>query len=632
MLTNNHQRYIHSLLSHIESEVQEGIANLDGADPASLFPRYVDYPDAKRIDALRVHLARLRSVIRRFMDAQGMANTETRSVNASWAFQTRMALASNAVFELRPNYVRGYGELDEQGEQDCRALSAELSLLLDDISRELRQQPLLLPSDRAKDELLAALVDAIERHQLLELRSSVQSLLAVNDGDRVEVAMLGRVSSGKSSLVNALLGQALLPVGAIPVTAVVTRIRHGETLQIKAVDIEGRVQDIALDELPNYIAESGNADNHLRLREVTIEVPSEILRDGIVVTDTPGLGSLHLKASAHALTYLPRCDLGIITIDASATLSTQDMDLARALQQAHASRLVLLTKSDTVSAEALEQQRSYIEKSLTQALQEPVTVAEVSVAAEQAGALERWRETSFRDALNACAKEHEVRARRRLADLGRRVCVVLEQALKEQSASVSTASSPSTSGNALATLSDIESSLRTLASDLGYRGAEVVLNDALSALPAANESSASSHIQVLAGQLADEVVRDMVTGLKRAATGIDAEQAASMMRGAPPFVLQLPDVPRYALRGPRAWRRHVLRKRLDRDFQTPLQNAFLAYGRELKNWLVQVSHLLRRALGSDVLATQAATGDAASLSADLAHIRALMDTSTTPSA
>jgi len=630
MLTKNHQRYIHSLLGHIENEVQDGIANLDGADPASLFPRYVDYPDAKRIDALRMHLARLRSVIRRFMDAQGMANTETRSVDASWAFQTRMALARNAVFELRPSYVRGYGELDEQGEQDCRALSAELSLLLDDISRELRQQPLLLPSDRARDELLVALVDVIERYQLLELRSSVQNLLAVTDGDRVEVAMLGRVSSGKSSLVNALLGQPLLPVGAIPVTAVITRIRFGETLQIKAVDIEGKEQDIALDDLPNYIAESGNADNHLRLREVTIALPSDILRDGIVVTDTPGLGSLHLKASAHALTYLPRCDLGIITIDASATLSVQDVDLARALQQAHAARLVLLTKSDTVSAQALEQQRSYIEKSLTQALQEPVTVAEVSVAAGHAGALEHWLETSFRDALNACAREHEVRARRRLADLGRRVCVVLQQALKEQSTSVSTASpstaSPSTSGNALATLSDIERRLRTLASDLGYRGAEVVLNDALSALPATDESSASSHIQALAGQLADEVVRDMVTGLKRAATGMDAEQAASMMRAAPPFVLQLPDVPRYALRGPGAWRRHVLRKRLERDFQAPLQNAFLAYGQELKHWLVQVCQLLRRALGSDVLTTQATTGDVASISADLARIQALMDT------
>lgn len=625
MLTNNHLRYIHSLLSHIESEVQDGIANLDGADPASLFPRYGDYPDPKRIEALRTHLARLRSTIRRFMDTQGMGNTEVRTVDASWAFQTRMAMASNAVFELRPSFVRGYGELDEQGEQDCRALSAELSLLLDDLSRELRLQPLSLPSDHAKDVLLATLVEVIERHHLLELRSRVQSLLTMRAGDHVEIAMLGRVSSGKSSLINALLGQPLLPVGAIPVTAVVTRIRYGETLLIKAVDMEGKVQDVAINELSHYIAESGNAENHLHLREVTIEVPADILRGGVVVTDTPGLGSLHIAASAHALTYLPRCDLGIITIDASATLSAQDVDLARALQQARASRLVLLTKSDTVSAEALAQQRTYIEKSLTQALQEPVTVTEVSVDPAHADALKQWRDFTFQEALASCAKESQVRIQHRLADLARHVCLVLEQSLKEQSTSASSASS--TSGNALATLSDIESSLRAQSSDLGYRGCDVVLKDALSALM--DGSEASSQIQALAGQLADEVVRDMVTELKRAANDLDAEQVASILRGAPPFVLSLPGTPQhYDLRGPSTWRRYVLRKHLERDFQTPLQTAFLAYGQELKNWLSQVCQLLRRSLGSEVLTTHATKSDSASIATDLDRIQALLSNPT----
>ena len=623
MLTNNHRHYIQNLLSHIEYEVQDGIATLEGEDLAALFPRYVDYPDSKRIDALHTQLARLRSSMRRFMDTQEMVYTALPAIDASWGFETRMALVRNAVFELRPSYVRGYGELDEQGEQDCRALAAELGLLLNDIARELRRQPLLLPADRSKGALLVALAEVIERHHLLELRSSMQSLLTGQESDRVEVALLGRVSSGKSSLINALLGQALLPVGAIPVTAVVTRIRHGQTLRIRAVDVEGRVQDVALDELPQYIAESGNAGNHLRLREVAIEMKAELLQGGIVLTDTPGLGSLHARASAHALTYLPRCDLGIITIDASATLSPQDVDLARALQQAHASWLVLLTKSDTVSPEALEQQRVYIERSLSQALREPVTVADASVAPAHLASLQQWRDEVLRKALAACAAQSKERARQRLGDLARRVCVMLEQALNEQPAHTASPS-PRSAGTALAVLTETETAMRTLCSDLGYRGADVILRDALPAI-VADASDAPTHIVTLAGELADEVVRDMVARLQRVGADIDREQLSAMLRGAPPFVFPPPDMPqRYKARGPRAWRRHWLRRRLRQDIHIPLQQTFLAYAQELKDWLAHVCQQLRQSLGSDILATQGSDSGEAVIRADLERITALL--------
>ncbi|KZC18700.1 MULTISPECIES: dynamin family protein [Rhodanobacter] len=623
MLTNNHRHYIQNLLTHIEHEVQDGIATLEGDDPAALFPRYADYPDAKRIEVLRAHLARLRSVMRRFMDTQEMAYTTLPTIDASWGFQTRMSMARNAVFELRPSYVRGYGELDAQGEQDCRAMAAELGLLLDDIARELRRQPLLLPADRTKDALLVTLAEVIERHHLLELRSSVQILLAGQESDRVEVALLGRVSSGKSSLVNALLGQALLPVGAIPVTAVVTRIRHGDALRIRAIDLEGRVEEVSVDALPQYIAESGNAGNHRRLREVTIEVAADVLHSGVVLTDTPGLGSLHAKASAHALTYLPQCDLGIITIDASATLSLQDVDLARALQQAHASCLVLLTKSDTVSADALEQQRSYIERSLSEVLQEPVTVAEVSVAPSHSVSLHRWRDTELQTTLAACAAQSNERAQQRLGHLARRVSMMLEQALNEPSADTSPQAQQG-SGAALDALSGAEATLRNLCSDLGYRGADVVLKDAVHVLMA-DAPEVPHHLGTLAGQLADEVVRDIVTQLQRVGKDLDDERLSAMLRGAPPFVLPPSDMPhRYLLRGPRAWRQYRLQRYLRQDWQAPLQHAFLAYAQELKDWLAHVCQQLRQSLGSGVLATQGSHAGEAAMRTDLERIRALL--------
>jgi GTP-binding protein EngB required for normal cell division len=624
MLTENHRHYIRNLLSHIEHEMQDGMAQLEGEDADALFPRYADYPEPQRIAALRTHLARLRSSMRRFMDAHGIAHAGLPTIDAAWSFETRMALARNAVYELRPSYVRGHGPLDAQGEQDCRALAAELGLLLDDVGRELRRQPLRLPEGEAVDSLLGRLVAAIERHHLFELRGEVQNLLQPRKHGRVEVAMLGRVSSGKSSLINALLGQPLLPVGAVPVTAVVTRVRHADSLRIQAVDVEGGVQELSSSQLAGWIAEQGNAGNHRRLREVVVELDADILRDGVVLTDTPGLGSLHASASAHALTYLPRCDLGVVAIDASATLSMQDVDLIRALQQAHAACMVLLTKVDCISAAALQQQRDYVEAALADALGQPLAVSAVSVAASHADALRQWRDTVWRDAVVACAARSDQRAQERLLELARRVCLLLE--CTAPAAEPTTRPDVSREGRVLAALADAEVALRQLCGDLAMRGAEVVLRDVLPAV-VADASRLVDQVAAQAGELADEVVRDIVARLQKVASDIDPARVAAMLRGAPPFVLQLPAPATVVLeaRGPRAWRRHRLRLRMQKTLFEPLQQSFQAYAQALKDWLADTTGQLRRQLGSALLATDANAGGDTSAAADLQGIRACLD-------
>lgn len=624
MLTDNQRHYILNLLRHIETETQEGIAALESEDPDALFPRYRDFPDAMRVARLRSHLARMRSVMRRFMETQGIIHASPSQVDASWSFQTRMTLARNAAFELAPSHVRGYGALDAQGEEDCRALMAELGLLLDDIASELRRQPLEISEAASSDALLVAVVEAIERHHLLELRAPARDLLEALQGRRrVEIAVLGRVSSGKSSLVNALLGQPLLPVGAVPVTAVVTRVQYGDALRVRALDVEGREEDIALGQLAGYISEGGNRDNRLRLREVVIDLPHPALREGIVLTDTPGLGSLHPRASSHALTYLPRCDLGIVTVDASATLQPQDVDLAQALIQAHASCLVVLTKADTVKAAALDEQRGYVAQAMSQALGMPVEVTDVSVAPDYPRPLDAWRERVLQPALAQAVALGSQRARARLVSLARRVCMLLEQAAGKARVGT-TANATRAAGGEIAALDEAESELRRLIGDLGYRGAAVVLNDVLPEIMRSTEP-VGSHVASVAGQLADDVVRDVMARLKDVATALGEDTLATILRGVPPFVFSSGMEPAaHPQRGPDAWLRHRWQHLLKETYGQPLQQAFQAYGQELATWLRQVAHALRIALGNDVLVTPHTTMPGASEAGDLERIRKLL--------
>ncbi|GAB2582981.1 dynamin family protein [Dyella jejuensis] len=586
MFSDNHRRYLATTLRHIEREVDESIAQLRGDDKDALFRHYRHFPPQERIDTLMAHMARLRAVMRRFMDTYQIDYQHDDLIEASWNFETRLALIRNAVYELRPRNLRGYGEISTEDEQACRALSAELAMLLKTMGSELRREPLRLPTG-TDDAPLAALAEIIERHRLFEYRSRLEALLAREQGDRMEVALLGRVSSGKSSLVNALLGHPLLPVGAVPVTTVVTRIRYGETLDIRAMDVEGVMETVAPENLRSYVDEAGNPGNRRRLREVSIHFPAPILQDGIVLADTPGLGSLHTHASAHALDYLPRCDMGIVAIDAAATLMPQDLDIVRALRDAGAHWLVVLTKADTVAGSALEQQREYVTQVLGEALQKPITVCAVSVEPEHRAALKTWLDNAFRKNLREAAEQAGIRHRHRVLDLANRVRTTLQQAIAEQPASAFVNDAPAVHADILADLEEVQPALHSLIRRLAERGPEVIIEEMATQTPA-GVTLTEKDLSDRAAALADAVVRDVLDELRRVTRDMDPDTVAQVLRGVPPFAAALPN--KFCVSagsGPRLWRRPLLRRHLQRVLDDRLTQSFDGYANELNHWLDQ---------------------------------------------
>ena len=48
------------------------------------------------------------------------------------------------------------------------------------------------------------------------------------ENQQVTISVIGQFKRGKSTLVNAILQDEILPVGIVPVTAAVTEIRYGE--------------------------------------------------------------------------------------------------------------------------------------------------------------------------------------------------------------------------------------------------------------------------------------------------------------------------------------------------------------------------------------------------------------------
>jgi ribosome biogenesis GTPase A len=119
--------------------------------------------------------------------------------------------------------------------------------------------------------------------------------------------IVGEFKRGKSTLLNALIGQDLLPTGVPPVTAVPTRVRSSPRTRAVARFRDGTEREIRLDEIRDYVDESHNPGNRQAVVSVDIEVTAG-LPPGVVLVDVPGLGSTHAHNTEAALAALPEAD------------------------------------------------------------------------------------------------------------------------------------------------------------------------------------------------------------------------------------------------------------------------------------------------------------------------------------
>ncbi|HYY81472.1 MAG TPA: dynamin family protein, partial [Actinomycetes bacterium] len=183
----------------------------------------------------------------------------------------------------------------------------------------------------------------------------------------LEVAVVGEFKRGKSSLVNALIGRQVLPVGVLPLTAVPTVLERGdEALLVDFAD--GRAERHDLGEIARFVTEEGNPGNPLGVARVTARLHLPLLDEGVRLVDTPGVGSVHDHNTLTTDAYLPSLDAAVLVTSADPPISKAERAfLERVLE--HAVRLfVVLNKADYLRPEDLERTVAFTERVVRQAV------------------------------------------------------------------------------------------------------------------------------------------------------------------------------------------------------------------------------------------------------------------------
>jgi GTP-binding protein EngB required for normal cell division len=214
----------------------------------------------------------------------------------------------------------------------------------------------------------------------------------VSEG-RFYVACVGQFKRGKSTLLNALVGDEVVPTGFVPVTAVPTVIRFDDKLHARVRMRDGSWQDITMAALKEFVTEELNPENKKGVDGAEVFVPSPLLSSGMCFVDTPGLGSVFTGNTATTRAFIPHIDAALVVVGADPPIAGEELTLVEAVGKQVQDLILVINKADRTSdperAAAAKFTREILEKRLNRPMGD---VFEVSAAEriENRGQLRDW--------------------------------------------------------------------------------------------------------------------------------------------------------------------------------------------------------------------------------------------------
>jgi len=395
---NSPQRlHLLSASQHADKLLAEVEAILTASKSKTAFRKYKNPLSPAQAKVVDDYIARIRTQMINVLESQDIALPEPSFESVS-SIRVTLAFVRIAFQECTPDRMSGYGEVPESKVRELNGVVDEMVAAVEKLDIYLAQglgQDLEARLTRlAKTGVDVGLLKTLERiindRGLVEFRPTLSMILDRVESKNFEIALFGRVSSGKSSLLNHIVQKDILPVGVTPITAVPTRLIYGDAPRLSVWFADRSPERIDIARLPELVSEHQNPGNYKHVSRIVVELPSDRLRDGVVLVDTPGLGSLATAGAAETLAYLPRCDLGVVLVDAGSTLTEDDIGTIRTLYEASIPASVLLSKSDLLASEDRERSSRYISEQVRSQLGLTISIHPVSIQPTHSSFLDAW--------------------------------------------------------------------------------------------------------------------------------------------------------------------------------------------------------------------------------------------------
>ncbi|MGB6328313.1 MAG: dynamin family protein [Halarcobacter sp.] len=285
------------------------------------------------------------------------------------------------------------------------AISEDEIEVLDEIQIENKK-----PFKEAKHELDSLIDDLQDIFITKDFIKELEETSNYLSNQKFSIGITGVMNAGKSTMLNALMGQEILGSAVVPETANLTIVKYGkpeakvffwnksewDRIEQAGNEIDSikefvkETKNIFKDELFNLIKEESYSQsvdiNNLAaytsaeasgkkcnlVKYVELKSDLNFLSDGIEIVDTPGLDDPVIQREEITKEYLANCDLmlHLMNVSQSATLKDVEFIIDALLYQNITKLLIVITRADTVSKEQLEEVISYTKSSIEAKLKE----------------------------------------------------------------------------------------------------------------------------------------------------------------------------------------------------------------------------------------------------------------------
>lgn len=181
--------------------------------------------------------------------------------------------------------------------------------------------------------------------------------------EQIVVSVIGQFKRGKSSLINTLLSEEILPISVLPLTAIPVFIYYGEQNELQIKIKEGVLVFKNIEEIKKglfqFVTEKGNPENKKGVEEIKLFYPSELLKNNIVLVDTPGFGSIYAHNTKAAEDVIPKSDIGVFVVSPDPPFTEVEMNYFKKVLPKIKTSFFVINKSDTVAEADLEEVKKF---------------------------------------------------------------------------------------------------------------------------------------------------------------------------------------------------------------------------------------------------------------------------------
>lgn len=176
--------------------------------------------------------------------------------------------------------------------------------------------------------------------------------------DQYEVVVCGEVKKGKSSFINAIIGDDILPVNTDVATSQVFRIVNDTQKRYELVFIDGSRKEIGLDDLTKYGSQVAANQEGLPQFDVVIDYievhyPIEFLPKNIAIVDTPGIGAVYADHEQITRRYLAKASAVIFIMDPQNPLTASEKSFVESVLSVTNRIVFVMTKMDNYDTECI---------------------------------------------------------------------------------------------------------------------------------------------------------------------------------------------------------------------------------------------------------------------------------------